>query len=257
MDFQEIDRQLQTFLKLRTSPLGVRFVRSREEAGKGIRFPKKDMGVEIMVCQAFAMARTYGWTVGLTKDDIKCGTGLVVLGFAQAPLEYYEGKFRLTPQNQPPEVRSVRLRAMDRLPYGEYQCMVICPISKLSTAPDLVIVYGNAAQILRLIQASLFQKGGYMIIKSAGVASCAEVLAAPLLHDQCQVAFPGNGERIFGHVGDEELAFAIPRSKIHEIIKGLELSHAGGQRYPIPYYVRYEPEIPEGYTELTATLKGE
>ncbi len=255
MNQKEIEAEIQKYIRPQTFPIAMKVLKSKEEAPAGTKFPVKDLGVRIMACQAFAMARRYGWTIGLTKDDVKCGTGMVVLGMAPATPDYLEGKFRLTPQNQPPETRSVRLKAMARLPYNEHTCVIFSPLFKGAFDPDLYLIYGNAAQVLRLIQANLFKSGGYMHFKSAGVGACADELATPIIQDQCQMVIPGNGERIFAHTEDGELVFAIPRSKIHLILEGLRLSHEGGQRYPIPSYVRYEPEIPAEYMELTTFLK--
>ena len=102
-----------------------------------------------------------------------------------------------------------------------------------------------------MLQGHLFNRGGYLQFESAGVVSCADSLITPFLNNTCQVVLPGNGERINGHVDESELVFSAPSVMFKEIIEGLGLSHKGGQRYPVPYYTRHEPQIPsEGYTEL-------
>lgn len=246
---------MEQFVRPQTFPLGVKFLKSREEAPSQTKFPKKDLGIQIMPCQSLTMARRYGWSVGITVEDLKCGTGIIVLGFAEGPPGYYEGTFDLTPSTQGPEVRSVRLKAMDSLPLNRQGCAVVFPLFKADVEPDLYLIYGRPAQMLRLVQASLFTKGGYLGFKSAGGASCAETFAAPMLHDSCTLVLVGNGERIFAHAEDDELCFAIPRSKIEDTVAGLQATHDGGQRYPIPFNVRFEPDLPERYMKLTRNLK--
>ena len=60
---------------------------------------------------------------------------------------------------------------------------------------------------------------------------------------------------IVGAVAFVMLTFVIPRSKIADTVEGLQATHDGGQRYPIPHHVRFEPELPERYMKLTRTLK--
>jgi len=257
MNAKEILVALERFLRPQTFPLTVKFLKSGTEAAPHTKFPKKHLGIQIMPCQGLTMARRYGWSIGMTVEDLKCGTGIIVLGFVEAPPGYYEGKFDLTPSTQGAEVRSVRLEAMDRLPLNQGGCAVVSPLFRNDFEPDLYLVYGTPAQILRLVQASLFSKGGYLHFKSAGGASCAETFAAPMVHDQCTLILIGNGERIFAHAEDHELCFAIPRSKIADTLEGLQATHDGGQRYPIPFNVRFEPDLPERYMKLTKTIKGE
>jgi hypothetical protein len=65
-----------------------------------------------------------------------------------------------------------------------------------------------------------------------------------------QVVLPCNGDRIFAQTQDDEMAFTIPAAKIDELIEGLEATHAGGIRYPIPSFLRYTGQFPEKYTQM-------
>jgi hypothetical protein len=50
---------------------------------------------------------------------------------------------------------------------------------------------------------------------------------------------------------DYEMGFAIPWSKIGEIIEGLEGTHKGGIRYPIPSFLSYTGEFPTQYAKVS------
>ena len=67
-----------------------------------------------------------------------------------------------------------------------------------------------------------------------------------------QVILPCYGDRIFGMTADDEMAFTFPFGMGEEIVEGLEKTHAGGVRYPIPIYLRYHAEYPKSYQELEA-----
>jgi hypothetical protein len=68
--------------------------------------------------------------------------------------------------------------------------------------------------------------------------------------DECQVILPCYGDRVFGQAQDDEMAFTIPNRKIEWIIEGLEGTHKGGIRYPIPRFLRYTGIYPDHYMEM-------
>ena len=49
---------------------------------------------------------------------------------------------------------------------------------------------------------------------------------------------------------DDEMAFTFPFEMAEQVVKGLEGTHAGGVRYPIPVYLKYQAEFPKSYQEL-------
>ena len=71
---------------------------------------------------------------------------------------------------------------------------------------------------------------------------------------QCRYILPGNGDRVFGLVGDDQMIFSMPMEKLESVITGLKESHKGGQRLPIPSYLRYEARMSPQYHELTEKL---
>ncbi len=53
---------IEQLLKLKTSPIGVKFIQSEDEIPVNTVRPKKDMGAHLAQCQAFAMSRREGIT---------------------------------------------------------------------------------------------------------------------------------------------------------------------------------------------------
>jgi uncharacterized protein (DUF169 family) len=110
--------------------------------------------------------------------------------------------------------------------------------------------------VIRLIQGRLFQEGDALTFTVRGGASCANTITLPLLSDECQVVMPGPGERIVAHAEGHEIALSLPASKVAITLKGLEAGHQiGVQRYPVPSYLRYQPQHPPGYDKLFDALK--
>jgi len=66
---------------------------------------------------------------------------------------------------------------------------------------------------------------------------------------------PCNGDRVFGMTQDTEMAFSFPFAWAEEVRAGLEGTHRGGVRYPIPVAMRQTPRMPRTYAELAAELE--
>ncbi len=79
---------------------------------------------------------------------------------------------------------------------------------------------------------------------------CSDHLVVPLRTSEPQVILPCNGDRVFAGAQDEEMAFTLPWSWADELVRGLEGTHRGGVRYPIPAFMTYEPAMPKKYEEL-------
>jgi uncharacterized protein (DUF169 family) len=58
-----------------------------------------------------------------------------------------------------------------------------------------------------------------------------------------KVIIPGNGDRIWAAAQDHEMAYALPSSHLKDLAEGLAKTHEKGIRYPIPTFLRYQPEV--------------
>jgi len=108
----------------------------------------------------------------------------------------------------------------------------------------------NSAQVMRLLNACLYEKGGALKAESTGRGDCTEIVIRSRRTNEPQVILPCYGDRIFGMTADDEMAFTFPFAMADAVVKGLEGTHAGGVRYPIPVYLRYQAEFPKSYQEL-------
>jgi uncharacterized protein (DUF169 family) len=71
-NLMEVADYIRNNLRLKTFPVAVKFLRDKKDFPEKTRQPSVVLGKKIAICQAVTMARVYGWTVGLTKDDIVC-----------------------------------------------------------------------------------------------------------------------------------------------------------------------------------------
>ena len=132
---------------------------------------------------------------------------------------------------------------MDRLEVGRYGAVVISPLTRTKIAPDVILVYGNPAQIMRLIQGATYKEGKRVKSELAGIAaSCTGGIIRAFNTGEYQVVIPGNGDRIFACTYDNEMLFAIPAAKAPDIIVGMRAQRIA--KYPIPMALQMPPPFP-------------
>ena len=249
--------KLDEFVRPATFPVAVRFLRKGEAPPPKARRPLADMQRHVTVCQGWAIARRYGWTTVLRAEDMKCPLGALVAGFA-APNAFYEEGNLCAGMYTADTAAGARTEAeVEKFKPDEIDGIVFGPLARANFEPEIVIVYGNAAQVMRLVAAALYKRGGRIHSSFAARMDCSDHLVVPLRTDEPQVILPCNGDRIFAGAQDEEMAYTTPWSKVADLIEGLEGTHKGGVRYPIPSFLTYEPGMPPKYEELLTMQRDE
>ena len=136
------------------------------------------------------------------------------------------------------------LKGFRMLDTGKDLQVVYAPLERGKVEPDVVLVYVNPAQMMRLIHGATFREGTPVTGSFSGrAASCTEGVLGAYLDGECKVVVPGNGDRVWAGCQDHEMIMAIPSGKLADVVKGLEKTHQKGIRYPIPSYLRYQPEV--------------
>lgn len=254
MSLAKIDEAMSTYVRHQTYPLAIKMLTSEDKIPQDAKWPLRDYGASFTLCQALALARRDGLTVVLDKDSQSCPIALAGLGFVR-PEAYLTGKYPLAPTNRPAEAQKKAAEAMPRFEHGKFRFILISPIQTASFDPDVIIFYGNGAQVMRMIQAAVFASGESLTSKSSGAGGCLLPIVGPIVEGKCTYTVPGNGERRLGLIADGELAFAMPSNRFEEVVRGLKLSHEGKQTYPIsPGYLKLEYKLPPSYVELRQAL---
>jgi uncharacterized protein (DUF169 family) len=147
--------------------------------------------------------------------------------------------------------------ALSKYQPGEISGLVVGPLGRAAFEPETVLVYGNSAQVMRLLNACLFEKGGALRSEFSGRGDCADIVIRTGQTGEPQVILPCYGDRIFGMTGDDEMAFTFPFAMREQVVRGLEGTHAGGVRYPVPIFLRYQADFPASYQELERMWEAE
>ncbi len=251
---QLLDEALARYVRPDSFPLAIRMLKPGEAVPEGVKIPSKTMNEQWIVCQAIGVARRYGWSIAVGKDDVICPLAAIAFGFRKPNDEYLQG-FASVGMYCKDEQAAANLEASTwRFEPGTYDYVCIAPLNRATFEPQVVAVYANSAQVLRLVHASLYRRGGRVVSTSGGRLDCAEIVIQTLTTNEPKVILPCTGDRVFGMAQDSEMAFAFPWSCTKEIIEGLEGTHKGGTRYPITVAMRDTVTMPKSYQELMKML---
>ncbi|HTP50251.1 MAG TPA: DUF169 domain-containing protein [Anaeromyxobacteraceae bacterium] len=250
MDAQKLNAELEKHLRVGTFPVGIRSLRAGEPLPSKAKRPHKQLGMKVAICQSIGLARRYGWTLAFDGEDLSCPIAKAVFGFEERNDYYASGALA---DGMYASCREAGARFEDAL--AKYQphevaYVVVGPLGRIDFEPETVLVYGNSAQVLRLLNACLFEKGGSLKAEFSGRGDCSDIVIRTGKTGEPQVILPCYGDRIFGLTADDEMAFTFPFAMAEKVVKGLEGTHAGGVRYPVPVFLRFQAEFPKSYQEL-------
>jgi uncharacterized protein (DUF169 family) len=247
-ELKEIDQALSQFIRPATFPLAIKMLKSEDEIPERTKRPFKDLGKKVAICQGIGMARKWGWAIAMGKEDMQCSLGASPFGFFEDLDFFNEGNLSAGMFTTSPEIGKRQEDLVDRFDFGTYSHILVAPLGRAAFEPDLIMVYGNPAQIMRLIHGALYNEGGSVKSAAMGRLGCATTITV-IKDDECRYVVPGNGDRIFGMTQDHEMTFLMPISKVEAVLDGLVKTHKAGVRYPITSFFDFEATFPPSYQE--------
>ncbi len=257
MDPAAVNAEIEKYVRPQTFPVGIRMARPGEGVPANARVPARDLGFRVAICQTFSIARRYGWTVAVGRDDLSCPLAKVAFGFEPVLPYYAEGNLACGMYVETPEA-AVRTEAdVPKFRLGEYERILVAPLGRTTFEPHVVLVYGNSAQVMRLVAAALYRRGGRLHSSFSARLDCADAVIETMHTGRPQVILPCYGDRIYGQTEDHEMAFTIPWAMVGDLVEGLAGTHRGGIRYPVPAWLRYAGEFPETYRKLDSLWEEE
>jgi len=243
-EWQELGKELVNYIKPETFPTAVKFMRRKNEITDGTRTPLKDLRVKIAHCQAQAIARKYGWTIAMSKEDLGCAISAHTYGWEPANTDGAV-KFLLK-MNYAADSKAANtiLQSFRSLKQGQFEAVVYSPLERTKIEPDVILIYLSPAQLMRCLHGSTYHTGKPITCSFSGLAaSCTEGVIAAFLDQSPKVVVPGNGDRVWATAQDHEMVYALPSSYLKPLVEGLTKTHEKGIRYPVPAFLRYQPEV--------------
>lgn len=247
---KRLDTALARYVRPGSFPLAVRFLRDGDEYSERTRRPKRDLETQVAICQTFSMARRYGWQIAVGEEDINCPLALTAFGFRKDTESYSCGEMCAGMFTETKSAGINTEAEVPRFSFHQYKYILAAPLARADFQPHVYLIYGNSAQVMRLLTAVLYKKGGYLTSKFSGRLDCADICIETMKSNQAQIILPCYGDRVFGQTQDDEMAISIPAGTEEDIIAGLEGTHDGGIRYPVPSFLRYAPQYPKHYYKM-------
>ncbi|MDR3590527.1 MAG: DUF169 domain-containing protein [Negativicutes bacterium] len=255
MSYETVAQELERYIRPDTFPLAIRVLKPGEPVPAKAKRPERDLGTRLSVCQAVGMARRYGWTLAVGAADQSCPIAQTVFGYAPLIPYYEQGNLAAGMYCETLEAGAKAEAAIPKLGPGEAGTILVGPLRRADFEPEVVVVYANSAQVMRLAAGALFAKGGTLPATASPRADCADMIIGTRRDGEAKVILPCYGDRVFGLTQDHEMCFSIPFHRLDELLRGLEGTERGGVRYPIPVNLKVEAEFPPKYQQLAAMWK--
>jgi uncharacterized protein (DUF169 family) len=229
-------------LCLSSEPIGFKRLESADELEKidGVMRWKQSC----VFCQIPFMARVGGMTVGLTSEDKVGDRCKRIHGLQPTGEKEKLQEAKLLSRTWMPSVEEGLKQQEDypRVPPGE--AIVVGPLAKENFEPDVVLIYGNPAQIMMLmcgLQKIKYERFQFHFI---GEGACVDSIGQCYATGKPALAIPCYGERAMGQVKDDEIVIALPPAAIDRALDGLKKLAKVGFKYPISHIGAYVDPTP-------------
>jgi uncharacterized protein (DUF169 family) len=238
--FKTMSQDLVAGLGLKYEPVGVTLYRETDPLPPDLSFAPEKLK---SYCQALVLAGE-GRRLLLNKDQMGCKLGTSVLGFEKemeaflddGVLEKYGvGLYGTEEASAATILHSTYLEA------GKTQAAFIAPLAAFRDQPQVVVFTADSEQVMWLLYAVNYDKGGRMELPQSGGAlgGCADITALPLLQGIPNVTFLGLGCRLKSALDACHLMMGVPGDSLATIhqhildmakpIAMLKNARAGGQ----------------------------
>ncbi|HHX74393.1 MAG TPA: DUF169 domain-containing protein [Firmicutes bacterium] len=229
----EYGGKLEELLLLRYAPIAIRLLQREDEIPEGAVRPKKDLGIHLALCQAFAMVRRQRVCLAMLKEDHWCVWPLISFGLVEfrEGEEYYDKVVTANFVEDPAKAKAFFAKSYPRLEEGACAGMVMAPLSTANFVPDLVLVYLRPSQLRSMLMAVKYKTGELLECGLDSVDSCVHSTIPVIKHGKYNVTVPDPGEYERGLTDEDEMIFSVPGNKLAELAEGLDLIAKRGFGY--------------------------
>jgi uncharacterized protein (DUF169 family) len=229
--WSERSEAIKKCLKLRSEPIAFRRLQDAAELESlegVVRWP-----AGCVFCQIPYMARVAKLTVAVTGEDgvnHRCKRLHGLVPSRESDVEAECVQFTRTWMPSPEEARK---QQQDYPLVPSAHAIVAGPLDRVSFEPDMILIFGNPAQIMLLLcgmQKVRYERFEFSFI---GEGACMDSFGRYYATGKTSVSIPCYGERALGQVADDEIAVALPPPELDRALEGLATLAKVGFGYPI------------------------
>jgi uncharacterized protein (DUF169 family) len=254
--YRGFGEELEQRLRPKTYPIAVKLHERASDIPSSATRPLKDLGHHLSLCQAFQLSRREGTVMAMLKEDMWCFEPVVGFGLAEPPERFMQGHNRYPKDVASLEAGSHYADEFPRLEVGKYVGVASAPLRATDFEPDLVVIYGDSAQLNLLLLAREYEHGHGLKCALSGHAACVYGVVPVVQTGKCHVAVPCRGDRYHAMAGDDELLFSVPRQGLDSLMSGLRYVNSTGSRLPRGYSFQPEYPLPESYEQIARLMDG-
>ncbi|PIE53415.1 hypothetical protein CSA37_01690 [Candidatus Fermentibacteria bacterium] len=246
MDRNEMEELLFKALKLDTHPVAVRL------SENGTDLAEQPLSLKLNNCQLISIARHQGKYSSGAPERMVCAIGAACTGLVKTPSGFIDGTAAVGKYTADSEAGREFFRNTFKLgdSGARYRAIEFAPLGSAPFNADVVIVYGNPAQIMRLVHANSWRDGCATRGDTVAEAAVCSSMAIAMNTGEAIIGLPCAGDRRFGGTQNHEMLFAAPFEVFREkIVPSLaEMLEAAGSLYPVAPWVMYQGEMSDEYT---------
>jgi len=230
-----------------TRPVVVSFLKDETQIPRDAVRPSESFGQPIRPCEAVRYARHEGLPSVMLREDFAsdCPIGPFTFGVIPPSDDWLDGRMALNICTDSHDVARKMVRGIPRLGVEEFGAFAFRPLEMATQAFDILVVYANSLQTMKLIEATRWNRGDPLVPNITARAACANSIVQPFLRGEPSISIPCGGDRAWGRSQDTELIFSIPYSALEDLLVGLKGYHRAHQRAslgePTPVELNYKP----------------
>ena len=220
VDYAECSRKMVEILGLKYEPVAIKLIKKGEPLPEGYQEPDK----RLRHCQSIMRAKK-GECLLLPADKHACPVGASALGLMPIPDKVASGHFHHNMgMYRSEEAAKHTMDVRPRLEPGSLAATLVCPLSKVKVAPDVIVITGTPEQVYWLLPAATsYENGGRVTIEIAPVqGSCADSTIRPYLTGAPNASFGCVGCRKYTEIAPEEMFIGFPADKLESTLEALE-----------------------------------
>lgn len=222
-EFNDYGKYLEDSFKLRSLPMAVKFYEKAADVPPEAKFPKKDLGKHVAMCQAFSLTRMKGMTIAMTKEDHWCWNPLIGFGAVECVPGQPQFDKVLEALCIPDREQGAKFFVnFPRLPLGKYEAVVTAPLKTASFEPDVVMIYAEAAKINHMCRCIKGAIGGTFTSVFDGIDSCVYCTVPSFQLNEYRITFPDPGDRERARARDDEVILTVPAGRMPEFMKSVK-----------------------------------
>lgn len=214
-EYNRCGEELEKLLILRTSPLAVRMLETEADIPAGAVRPKKDRGIHIAQCQAFALSRRQKEIVAMLKEDNWCFAPMIAYGLVDKP-------------DDPEFQRFLSFPTFER---EKYIGIVSAPLKTTNFEPDVVIIYSNTSQLRNMLVPSHFINEEAKVNSHFFPPACAYQIVPVMADGRLMVTLPDPGDYTRALAGEDETILSVPKDQVGELVEGVKQIEKGDFGY--------------------------